>query len=186
MAFLNLLDFLLNSDLGSIRKRQPVFVLDSAATSLPSPAASISADSMALSLGDRVLFTHLSDLDKNNKIYKVIQVPGPNPAHTNLALSVEMEGASLDGAPEIGDMVQVLEGSSQTELWAWEGSDWVRIDFTDLAASSLSETALVANLDAGSHKIIDMADPTDPQDAATKAYVDAHAGLEVLRQLQKL
>lgn len=35
---------------------------------------------------------------------------------------------------------------------------------------------LGSNLDAGGNAITDVADPTSPQDVATKAYVDAHGG----------
>lgn len=136
MAFLNLLDLLINSDLGSLRKRSPVLALDSSQTSLPSPAATLFADGLSLSIGDRVILSNLSSPTQKNKIYKVVDVPGPNPASRLLSLAVEHDGISTDGSAAVGDLVQVLEGTSATQLWCWDGAEWARVDFNNLAPAT--------------------------------------------------
>ncbi len=46
--------------------------------------------------------------------------------------------------------------------------------------------AMAANLDLGSNKIVNVTDPTNPQDAATKAYADSITGGSGLTQGQVL
>lgn len=144
MAFLNVLDLLINSDLGSFHKRESVYVLDSASTSIPDPAASQTLDNMVLHIGQRVLFTALTDATKNNKIYKIHGKP--TLTHTDMEFHLEMDGMNVTGAPETGDLVQVQAGSSAEQLWAWDGHQWLRVDFTNISETLETSTGAMCDI----------------------------------------
>ena len=135
--FKDIRDILLNSDLGQINKRKPVLVVDSIANSLPGIGSSISADGLSItSIGERILFTNLSDSMQNNRIYEVISAHGSG-ATPLYELKLTTDGINADGSPAIGDLVQSLSGSSINELWAWDGSNWSEVSFSNFNSESL-------------------------------------------------
>lgn len=167
-----------NPDVGSLLHRPAVLVLDSSTTVLPS-GSSVSADSTILSLHDRVLFTNLSDANKNNRIYRV--------ARQRDALVYYFEyvddGSSPDGKSNANDAVYVKGGTKSGTMWIFDGATWRKADL-DASASSTAAGKLstdgsnspTADISWASHKITNLSDGSGPSDAATKGQLDTDVG----------
>lgn len=75
-------------------------------------------------------------------------------------------------------------GSPGDGLYQWDGAAWVlRADLRGATKflNDLGTVALAADLPAGGFKITGLADPSGPQDAATKAYVTSVAGNALIK-----
>lgn len=141
-------DMMIDSDLGSLSRRKPVYVLDSVATSLPaSPAASITADGVSLGLGSRVLFTALTDATKNNMVYAVEGHSGA------LTLVLQTDGMNPSGAPATGEFMFVQSGTHNTMIYGWNGDAFARCDFQALASQTLAATGITSPLNLNGNPI---------------------------------
>jgi hypothetical protein len=123
-------DLLINSDLGSLNNRQPITTVDSSLMSLPtSPASSITAGGLSLSVGDRVLFTALTNPAENNMIYKVEQHGVAGNPMLELYLVLDQSGLNPSGAPTKGDFCLVQAGSLIDNIMGWNGFSWSAVNF---------------------------------------------------------
>lgn len=141
-------DFLLNSNLGSIKARRDVELLDSVSTILPSNVSSLTVDSIVAPIGARILYTNLTDLNVNNKIYQVVSANGL------LNLSLQADGHNADGSPANGEIVLVEQGASHSQtLWGFKAPTWSRTDFSSVTSgvSSLNSITGATNIVAGSN-----------------------------------
>jgi hypothetical protein len=150
------------------------------------------ADSIQVGVGQRVLIKDQADSVQNG-IYVVTDAGSVS---SNWVLT---RAADFDEPTNIvaGSLVPVLNGTTQggtkwvqTEDVATVGTDdidfilWMinvnRIVTTDTAQTitgekTMDDLVLGGDMDADSNKIINLLDPTNAQDAATKAYVDGLA-----------
>ena len=87
-------------------------------------------------------------------------------------LGTEIVAASLSPGAEINGVL--FNGTGNIDITVDAGTLTGTTLATAVETSSLTSLGVQAqNLDMGTHKIIDVVDPTNPQDAATKNYVDA-------------
>lgn len=93
------------------------------------------------------------DLQKNQLLQAVIQSSGTAPS-----------------TPIAG---QIWYDSTNNQLKVYNGTAWVAyLPYTSSLATIAATTASVTDITASSRKITNLKDPDDPQDAATKFYVD--------------
>jgi hypothetical protein len=102
-----------------------------------------------------------------NKLYVDTQIATVEPSNWSeypATEDVNMGGFKIDNCDEIGGSSTGLIVSSVADI---------DIEATD--ALNITATTMTVNNDMSmaTHKITDVVDPTEPQDAATKAYVDA-------------
>jgi hypothetical protein len=104
----------------NISWREPVTVLDSAATTLPTGAPAGTIDGVTLATGDRVLFT------------------GVTPANVYVYNATSQSFTQDVNAVSQGDTVYVDGGTSGGTRWTYNGTAWVRFD-----SMSLDELAYI-------------------------------------------
>lgn len=78
-----------------------------------------------------------------------------------------------------GDSSYVIDqdGGSLTLVWNGNQSTWMKVaNFAEQIDVFAALAAASGDVSVNDQKIVDLADPEDDQDAATKAYVDANAG----------
>jgi hypothetical protein len=114
-----------NSVAGAVSWREPVAVIDTTTTTLPSGAGATVIDGVTLVTGDRVLFAAESVLP-NVYIYN------------SVTESFNVDSNTLSQ----GDTVYVDGGTSGGTRWTWNGIAWVRFD-----SSSLDELAFIRAYD---------------------------------------
>jgi hypothetical protein len=115
-----------NNVAGAVSWREPVQVISSATTTLPSGPASTIIDGVTLANGARVLFSGLTPATPNVYVY-------------NLATETFTEDTNTLSQ---GDTVYVDLGTSAGTRWTWNGTAWVRFD-----TASVDELAFIRAFD---------------------------------------
>lgn len=105
-----------NNVAGTISWREPVAVIDSATTTLPSGALAGTIDGVTLVDGARVLFSALSPASPNVYVW-------------NATTEIFVEDVNTLSQ---GDTVYVDSGTQGGTRWTWNGTQWVRFDSTSL------------------------------------------------------
>lgn len=89
--------------------------------------------------------------------------------------------SNANGAME-GDKVVILDSNKKVDEW---NVDNISIDGNTISSTNTDGTIIIdpngnGNVDVNTSKIINVVDPTNNQDAATKLYVDTNVGASVL------
>jgi signal peptidase I len=106
-----------NESIASISWRPKVACVDSSNTTQPKSDPVI--DGYTVQIGDRVLFTNLTDTNLNNKIFSATNTT------SNVIWSMEFDGPSGDGSPTSGDVVVVENGTLSEKKMSFDGTDWI-------------------------------------------------------------
>ena len=101
---------------GAISWREPVKVIASSVTTLPSGAGSDTVDGVTIGDGDRVLFPDLSAGTPNVYIYDAVN---------------EVYVEDINTLSQ-GDTIYADQGTSGGTRWTWNGTAWVRFDSASL------------------------------------------------------
>jgi len=158
-----------NPDIGGYYHRKAVNILDSVTTSLPT-GITITLDGYQITDGDRVLFTNLSDPSLNGRIYEADIVD------KKLIFKLARDGRASNGDTLDGDTTYVYFGSHKGELWTYDGGTWIQLDVDILESDDIKRDGSappLADISWDGYKLTDLGAPTNPNDAATKAYIDA-------------
>jgi hypothetical protein len=115
-----------NSVAGAVSWREPVVVIDTTTTVLPSGAPSLVVDGVTLANGARVLFAGLTPQTPNVYVY-------------DLALETFTQDTNTLSQ---GDTVYVDNGTAGGTRWTWNGTAWVRFD-----TASIDELAFIRAFD---------------------------------------
>ena len=135
---------LLDANTGGLYRRHDVQVMDTSSTSLPAASATLpTVDGVVLQVGDKVLFTALTE--GANAVYTLRfdfisgQASYSFPLTTDAHYTSDARGTF--GAPELHDILLVTEGTNAGKLMIWDGSAW---DATNVADTSEPSTATLA------------------------------------------
>lgn len=163
-----------NPDIGKVNNRPAVNVLDSISTTLPS-GNNIVIDGVTLRLGNRVLFTNLSDSSKNNKVYIVTKSRNGN-------ILKEVFDSTKSEA-QLGDSLFIKQGTVHSNKLLGFDGNWIQLNI-DL--SGTIETSEIEDLAVTSPKLAQavqddiaqgIADAATAQSAADAAQSDATQGI---------
>lgn len=88
------------------------------------------------------------------------------------AWSVSTKILAQTSEPDTAETGDMWYDTSINELMVYNGSSWEMAGAQYLRLDGTS--TMTGNIDVGSNKIVNLADPTNPQDGVTKSYTDAH------------
>jgi len=162
----------------SIAWKDPVRAASTAALTLSSVQNGTVVDGVTLATGDRFLFKDQAAQSENG-IY-IIQASSTPVRATDADTTAELNCAATAVRLGTVNKSRVYLQTTDSPTVGASSIVWARIDGSGGDIRSDGTVAFAANESMGNNNLINVKDPINPQDAATKAYVDSTVGYDPL------